>query len=270
MSPSNSRSSTLRRISAGSASETVTQARDIVFSAGTKYAHQQVPQHQTTQQQQQQQQLSAVSPRSMPRALTMPSGSSISSSQSVASVLLPTPMSSPMAQVTTNALSILSVSEAVPSPQMPVGSPPSQGTSSEASRMLKLMMESADNASTKSPGNSRPGSQTMSPERVRQSMAMLSRQNSRDSGSESKRSSTGGRERASSITHSLINMIERNDPSMDGHTQLRPSNTLMSDIPERDSPSSMVVKTNSERMSTWSSSSGRTLSDSLGQVRVPV
>ncbi|KAJ1939822.1 hypothetical protein EC988_007209, partial [Linderina pennispora] len=264
-SPSNSRSSTLRRISAGSASEALPRARDIVFTASAKPAQQRVPQQQSTQHQP-----GAVSPRSMPRAITMPSGSSVSSSQSVASVLLPTPMSSPMAQVTTNALSILSVSETAAPHQMPSGSPTPQGTTSEASRMLKLVMESADSANTRSPGNSRPGSQTMSPERVRQSMAMLSRQNSRDSGADSKRSSTGGRERASSVTHNLISMIETGDSSIEEHVQVRPRNTLMDDIPERDSPGSVLVKSNSERMSTWSSSSGRTLSDSLSHPRVPV
>ncbi|KAJ2864758.1 hypothetical protein GGH94_002704 [Coemansia aciculifera] len=220
---------------------------------------------------------STTSPRSLPRGLSLRSTSSLASSPSASSMVSPTtPLGSPSVHGAANSLSIITMPDMSPvigrqamlSPQFP----------SEATRMLKrVIMEKPRKGSAEtSPLASRPASQTLTSGRLRQ--ALLPAGAEADDGhdtasvvSEMKAAfSYGTRSRASSVAHSLASALEESDAGGLLHTA-SPSKSHTEAAHASDSARgfSPTARTNPERMSTWSSSSARTLSEGLSGIRVP-
>ncbi|KAJ2460630.1 hypothetical protein GGI03_005234 [Coemansia sp. RSA 2337] len=220
---------------------------------------------------------STTSPRSLPRGLSLRSASSLASSPSASSMVSPTtPLGSPAAHGAANSLSIITMPDMSPvigrqtmlSPQFP----------SEATRMLKrVIMEKPRKGSAEtSPLASRPASQTLTSGRLRQ--ALLPAGAEADDGhdttsvvSEMKAAfSYGTRSRASSVAHSLASAPEESDTAGLLHTtSLSKSHTEAAHEGYSAKGFSPTARTNPERMSTWSSSSARTLSEGLSGIRVP-
>ncbi|KAJ2732307.1 hypothetical protein IW152_003931 [Coemansia sp. BCRC 34962] len=220
--------------------------------------------------------VSTTSPRSLPRGLSLRSASSLASSPSASSIVSPTtPLGSPSAHGAANSLSIITMPDMSPvsgrqallSPQFP----------SEAARMLKrVIMEKPRKGSVEtSPLASRPASQTLTSGRLRQALHPTSAET--DEGhdaasavSEMKAAfSYGTRSRASSVAHSLKSGLEESDAVGLLHAT-SPSKPHSEAAYAGDSTNgfSHTAGANPERMSTWSSSSARTLSEGLSGNRV--
>ncbi|KAJ1825311.1 hypothetical protein LPJ60_000023 [Coemansia sp. RSA 2675] len=220
--------------------------------------------------------VSTTSPRSLPRGLSIRSTSSLASSPSASSIVSPTtPLGSPAAHGAANSLSIITMPDMSPasgrqallSPQFP----------SEAARMLKrVIMEKPRKGSAEtSPLASRPASQTLTSGRLRQALHPTSAEaddghDAASAVSEMKAAfSYGTRSRASSVAHSLKSALEESDAVglLHATSPSKPHSeaTCAGDSVNGFSP---TARANPERMSTWSSSSARTLSEGLSGHRV--
>ncbi|KAJ2158693.1 hypothetical protein GGF46_003589 [Coemansia sp. RSA 552] len=263
-SPPQSPPRSTRRGSARSSTDTA-QQRPAVSSGSARVPHLRVPQERGAG-------ASASSPRSMPRTMSLQSGSSFGSSPSTPSALHHTPIGSPSAHAIMNQLNVAATgtghtdlhpqTRAPQSPQFPL----------EATRMLKqVILEQSDSSggaarrpasrssimqsgffgehhretpplSTGTEGSDTYDSMGVGNERKSRTSSMAASQLSATEGSD-------GAE--------LIQTISTPKPATDGrggHDSTRGSN-----------PS---LRTNPERMSTWSSSSARTLADGVYSSRV--
>ncbi|KAJ2007517.1 hypothetical protein H4R26_000723 [Coemansia thaxteri] len=222
--------------------------------------------------------MSAASPRSLPRGLSLRSASSLTSSPSASSMASPTtPLGSPSIHIATNPLSVITMPEM--SPVMGRQSAVSPQFPSEATRMLKraIMEKPRKDSAETSPLASRTTSHTPTSDRAHHALVSIGAEADSENDvaaavSDMKAAfSHGSRSRALSIAHSLKCALEEGEPVI----QLQ-SGCLPKPDSEALPPSSDLVRgfcpssrTNPERMSTWSSSSARTLADGMCGMRVP-
>ncbi|KAI9502725.1 hypothetical protein BX070DRAFT_225492 [Coemansia spiralis] len=213
----------------------------------------------------------AASPKSLPRGLSLRSGSSMGSSPSTPSIMSPTPIGSPSVNVTVNPLSVVTVSDAPQtsrhslSPQFP----------SEATRMLKqAILERSDSGSTDSYSLSI-NSVTQKPTTLKKPEHALLTPD--DADIDTKRLSIASNviqcscSRSSSLAHSQPSTVEEASGLAD---RIQPDDltaalTEAQLVAESTRTTSLWARGNTERMSTWSSSSAKTLADGIYGSRVP-
>ncbi|KAJ2548976.1 hypothetical protein EV175_004621, partial [Coemansia sp. RSA 1933] len=221
----------------------------------------------------------SVSPKSLPRGLSLRSNSSLGSSPSTPSFLSPIPVISPSMPTNTNSLSVVTSNDL---PRSNVHSPSPQQFPSEATRMLRQVIREHSDISSldeeslserssvhshRIPGKPEPA--MLTPEDVDAGSKMLisigntmqfQQPRSRSSSLVHSRPSTV--EESSGISDSIWLEEEKSPAAAADHVSVSApcENQLAADAPREMSSWS---RTNTERLSTWSSSSAKTLSDGV-------
>ncbi|KAJ2544742.1 hypothetical protein GGF49_000950 [Coemansia sp. RSA 1853] len=213
---------------------------------------------------------SPVSPKSLPHALSLRSASSLGSSPSAPSITQLTPIGSPSAHAITNQLNVVATPDACQlnrqpvSPQFPL----------EATRMLRRVIMEQPDGSTEARTESRCSTpqDTPSDRRLIAHGPGSSYTDSYDGGPEQGNDMADNyqRSRTSSIAASQLSATEGSD----GTDVAQTTGTLNSTSNSRTRSDSIRglhpwARTNPERMSTWSSSSARTLADGMYGSRIP-
>ncbi|KAJ2497733.1 hypothetical protein GGH96_004867 [Coemansia sp. RSA 1972] len=212
---------------------------------------------------------SPVSPKSLPHALSLRSASSLGSSPSAQSITQLTPIGSPSAHAITNQLNVVATPDACQlnrqpvSPQFPL----------EATRMLRqVIMEQPDgNTEARTASRCSTPQDTVSDHRLIAHGPGSSYTDSYGGGLEQGNdvSDNYQRSRTSSIAASQLSATEGSD----GTDVAQTTGTLNSTSGSRTRSDSIRglhpwARTNPERMSTWSSSSARTLADGMYGSRI--
>ncbi|KAJ2711033.1 hypothetical protein H4R19_003448, partial [Coemansia spiralis] len=221
---------------------------------------------------------SPVSPRSLPHALSLQSASSAGSTPTTPSMRPPTPIGSPSSQAATSQL-VATVAPTAPqdSRQSPMMLPPQYPL--EAARMLKQMMADRGTGTAEARSASRCSTpqETTPDDHYRMTLAPNAGADySASAGGQAYSYSAGiagpggyQRSRTSSLAASQQSATEGSD----GAEQIRSAGTVRAVVEGRAAGdlirgSGPWASTNPERMSTWSSSSARTLADGLASSRV--
>ncbi|KAJ1830675.1 hypothetical protein LPJ63_004788 [Coemansia sp. RSA 2711] len=217
---------------------------------------------------------SPASPKSLPHALSLRSASSLGSSPSASSMAQPTPIGSPSAHALTNQLSVV----ASPDLYQATRTPLSPQFPLEATRMLRQVIMEPSDGSTDARSASRCStplgtSTDCNPAMLSECADTEGYEGGPEQGTDTPElagADSYQRSRASSMAASQLSATEGSE----GADISQAAYTIRSTADSRISGDSIRghnpwTRTNPERMSTWSSSSARTLADGMYGSRIP-